>query len=118
MDRFWTALLSAMGSWHQGKLFVEYSLAVEHDALHVIIGVLAWLLLAVVLRRPLSSWRLIIWLFLLAMWNEVVDMWVELWPDLGQQAGEGAKDLVLTIMIPVLLTALIRARPKMFAPSR
>lgn len=118
MDTFWQALMSAMGSWHQGKLFVERSLAVEHDALHVIAGVIVWLLLSLLLRRPLSSWRLLGWLFALALWNEAVDLWVELWPDLGMQLGEGAKDLVLTILVPTLLTALMRKRPAMFARSR
>ena len=115
MDRFWTALISAMGSWHQGKLFVEHSLKVEHDALHVIAGVLVWLAIAAVLRKPLSNWRPLGWLFALALWNEVVDLWVELWPDLGMQLGEGAKDLVLTLLVPAILAWLIRARPKMFA---
>lgn len=115
MEQFWTALISAMGSWHQGKLFIEHSLKVEHDALHVIAGVVGWLALAAILRRPLSSWRPFGWLFALALWNEAVDLWVELWPDLGMQLGEGAKDLLLTILVPAVMMTLIRARPAMFA---
>lgn len=119
MDRFWTALLAAMGSWHQGKLFIEHGLSVEHDALHILAGILVWIVLAIVLRRPLSSTRPLLWLFALALWNEAVDLWVELWPDLGQQLGEATKDLVLSVIIPAVLCVLIRARPALFArPKR
>ncbi|MEO6433211.1 MAG: hypothetical protein ABIO29_04450 [Sphingomicrobium sp.] len=114
MEALWTAAIAAMGGWHQGKLFIEHGLAVEHDALHVLVGMLFWLVLAVVLRRPLSNWRPLLGLALLALWNEAVDLWVELWPDPGMQLGEGAKDLALTLIVPALLTWLIRARPSLF----
>lgn len=103
-----------MGSWHQGKLFIEHSLSVEHDALHVIAGVLAWLVIAAVLRRPMTDWRPLLWLFALAFWNEAVDLWVEIWPDFGMQLGEGAKDLALSVVVPALIMAVARARPHMF----
>lgn len=118
MQKLWDWLLSAMGEWHQAKLFFERSLSVEHDALHVIVGFLVWLLIAVISRRPLSSWRPFWWLFALILWNEAVDLWVELWPDAGKQLGEGAKDLTLTILLPALMTALIRARPKLFVVGK
>lgn len=118
MNTFWAALLAAMGSWHQGKLFIEHGLSVEHDALHVLAGIVAWIVLAIVLRRPLSSARPLLWLFALALWNEAVDLWVELWPDLGMQLGEGAKDLVLSVIVPLSLCLLIRARPALFAAAK
>lgn len=115
MGELWAALIAAMSHWYQGKLFIEHSLSVEHDALHVIVGLIAWVAIAVISRRPLSSWRSFLWLVALILWNEAVDMWVELWPDLGMQLGEGFKDLVLTILMPGLLMLLIRVRPQLFS---
>jgi hypothetical protein len=44
-----------MASWHQGKLFVEHAVAISHDSLHILIGVLLWLVLGLLLGRPLTS---------------------------------------------------------------
>jgi hypothetical protein len=116
----WKALVVAMSSWHQTKLFIEHAVPIEHDALHVLVGVLLWLVLAVVLRRPLASWWP--WLGVLAaiLWNESVDLWIERWPDPGQQYGEGARDLMLTMLLPTVLMIAVRIRPDLFrrAPRR
>ena len=111
-------IVAAMSEWHQGKLFLEHSLSIEHDALHVLVGIAAWLVIAMVIRKPLSAWRPFLWLFALILWNEAVDLWVERWPDPGQQYGEGVKDLVLTILVPLVLMWLIRKRPAMFSGRR
>jgi hypothetical protein len=103
-----------MESWHQGKLFAEHALAVSHDSLHVILGVLVLLVAALLTRRPISSIRPWLWVFALALWNETVDLWVELWPDAGMQFGEGAKDLLLTMVVPTLLLFAARSRPDLF----
>jgi hypothetical protein len=110
----WLTIVDAMTAWHQGKLFVEYSLSVDHDALHVIVGVLVWLAAALLLRRPVTSWIPFLWCFAIILWNETVDLWVEQWPDPGRQYGEGAKDLALTILIPALLMIAARVRPDLF----
>jgi hypothetical protein len=114
MHHLWTAVIDAMGAWHQGKLFLEHSLTIDHDALHVIIGVLVWLVAALLLRRPITSWHPFLWCFAIILWNETVDLWVEQWPDPGMQYGEGAKDLVLTILVPGLLMISARSRPDLF----
>lgn len=114
MSGFGSGLITAMDHWHQGKLFVERSLAVEHDALHVIVGMISWIVIALVLRRSLASWQPLAWLFVLVTWNEAVDLWVERWPDTGKQYGEGAKDLILTVVLPALLMLVIRRRPGLF----
>ena len=106
-----------MGAWHQGKLFFEHSFAIDHDALHVIVGVLVWLVAALLLRRPITSWLPFLWLFAVILWNETVDLWVEQWPDPGMQYGEGFKDLALTILVPALLMASARIRPDLFLSS-
>jgi hypothetical protein len=110
----WKTLSSAMSGWYQGKLFIEHSLSISHDSLHLIVGVLLWLVLGLLLRRPLTSWRPWLWLFAAILWNEAVDLWVERWPDPGQQYGEGAKDVLLTMMLPTILMWAARSRPDLF----
>lgn len=113
----WAALIGAMETWHQGKLFVEHSLTISHDALHILIGLLLWVVLGLALRRPLYARRPWLCLFAATLWNEVVDLWVEQWPDPGQQYGEGAKDLLLTMAVPTLIMLAARLRPDLFRMS-
>ena len=115
MRGFWETITSAMASWHQGKLFIEHAVAVSHDTLHVIVGVLVWLVVAALIRRPTSSWFPWLWLLAFILWNETVDLWVEQWPDPGQQYGEGAKDVFLTMFLPTVLMFAARWRPGLFA---
>src|SRR5947209_19718278 len=88
-----------MGSWHQGKLFIEHSLRIEHGTLHVIIGVLVWLVAALLTRRPISSWWPWLWLLALILWNETVDIWNERMPDPGQHYGKGDKDILHNVSV-------------------
>ena len=117
MRGVWDSMTAVMTSWYQGKLFIEHAVTISHDTLHVIVGVLLWLALGFVLRRPLSSWYPWLWLLAFILWNETVDLWVEQWPDPGQQYGEGAKDLLLTMFLPTILTFAVRLCPHLFAVS-
>jgi hypothetical protein len=103
-----------MQSWHQGKLFVEHSLTISYDTIHVLVGILLWIVLGIALRRPLTSARPWLGLFAIILWNEAVDLFVERWPDPGKQYGEGAKDILLTMAIPTVLMFLARVRPDLF----
>jgi hypothetical protein len=107
-----------MTSWHQGKLFVEHTIAINHDALHVITGVLVWLVVGGITRRPLVSLRPWLWLLAIIGWNETVDLWVERWPDPGMQYGEGAKDVLLTMFLPTVLALAVRFAPGLFRAGR
>lgn len=118
MHRIWEVVTSAMLGWHQGKLFIEHAIAIDHDAIHVIVGVLSWIVFGIVTRRPLSATRPWLWAFALILWNETVDLWAEQWPDPGRQYGEGAKDLILTMLLPTVLMFAIRWRPRLFATGR
>lgn len=117
MHKLWNAVVLAMTSWHEGKLFVEHTIAINHDALHIIIGVLVWLGIALVMRRPVSTKFPWLWLLALILWNETVDLWTEQWPDAGMQYGEGAKDVLLTMFVPTVLMFAARLRPALFAAS-
>ena len=110
----WGSVVAIMTSWHEGKLFIEHSVSVSHDSLHVIIGVLIWLAFALLLRRPVTSWKPWFWLLAIILWNETVDLWMEQWPDPGQQYGEGAKDVIVTMLVPSLIMFVARARPELF----
>ena len=103
-----------MTSWHQFKLFIEHSVAISHDTLHVIVGTLLWLTFGLLLRRPLSSWRPWFGVFAVILWNETVDLSLEHWSDRGWQYGESAKDLLLTLLLPTVMMFAVRLRPDLF----
>jgi hypothetical protein len=113
----WRWMSAAMNSWHQGKLFIEHLLTISHDTLHLIVGLLVWLTIGLLTRRSLVSWRPWLWLLILILWNEAVDLWVERWPDAGQQYGEGIKDLLLTMAVPTIVMLVARLRPELFRHS-
>jgi hypothetical protein len=117
LHELWTIITDAMVSWHQAKLFVEHAVTISHDTLHVIVGFLIWLALALLMRRPITSWHPLLWLFAIIAWNETVDLWTEQWPDPGHQYGEGFKDLALTMLVPTVLMFAARARPDLFRPG-
>ena len=119
IERAWNTLSGGMLSWYQAKMFIEHASFVSSDALHVIAGVLVWILIALALRKPITSSIPLVWLLALVLANEAADLWVEQWPDLAMQYGESAKDLMVTMALPTLLMALARLRPQLFArPGR
>lgn len=103
--------------WHQAKLNVEQALDISHDALHVLVGVVAWLAIALILRRPVSSWMPWLCVAVLTAFNEAVDLWTEQWPDPGLQYREGVKDFALTLFLPGLLMLAVRYLPGLFRQS-
>jgi hypothetical protein len=116
-QEFWRALIASMSSWHQSKLFVEHALTVGHDGLHILVGLIIWVIIGLVTRSSLAGWRAWLGVLAIILWNEAVDLWVERWPDPGQQYGEGLKDLLLTLSAPTIVMAAARLRPGLFKPS-
>ena len=114
MESLLDAVRGSAASWHEGKLFIEHLVAICHDTLHLIAGVAIWLVIAAISRRSIRSWLPLLGTAIIAIFNEAVDLWVELWPSPGHQLGEGARDILATIAIPALLTAAIRLRPSLF----
>jgi hypothetical protein len=111
------AVTGLMMSWYEAKMFIEHASAVSSDALHVLLGVLVWLLIALLLRKPASSLPPMLVLLGLIAFNELVDLWVEQWPSLAMQLGESAKDVLLTMTLPTVLLFAVRLRPNLFRPT-
>ena len=97
--------------WYQLKLFVSHATTLSMDALHLLGGVLALLLMARLFHRPLSDIRPWLAVLLLELLNEWRDLAVERWPDVGQQYGESARDIILTMLVPTLLLLAARHWP-------
>jgi hypothetical protein len=109
------AIRSAIWSWYETKLFVERSIAFSSDSLHVLAGVVVQLAAGLVLKRPISNWRPWLVVFVLACFNELVDLKFDYWPMRALQYGESARDLILTMALPTVLLIVARRAPKLFA---
>ena len=107
-----------MIGWYQIKSLVEHASGVSMDALHILVGFLLYLALAIVVRRGFRS--LVPWsaLLLIEIANEAYDLHVEIWPNLASQLGEGLKDIMLTMAVPTLLLVLARCKPKLLISDR
>jgi hypothetical protein len=99
-------------------LFIERLTTICHDTLHLFIGLLIWIAAASLLRRSLRSWVPLLVVFALAVFNEAVDLTVELWPNPGMQLGEGAKDVLTTIAVPVTLFVAMKLHPRLVGAGR
>jgi hypothetical protein len=101
-------------SIHEAKMFVEHSVSISPDALHMLVGFFLLLLIAGLMRRPLSSWRPFLAVLVLLLLNEGIDLWVEQWPDPAIQWGESAKDLIVTLAVPLVLVLTCRFAPGLY----
>jgi hypothetical protein len=102
--------------WYQLKESVEHFTRLDMDALHVHVGILAQIGVALLLRRTLASpWP---WLAVLAaaVANEWYDLNYEIWPEAERerQYMESVRDIWNTMLIPTLLLLLCRFAPRLF----
>jgi hypothetical protein len=103
--------------WYHFKQWLELSLGLDMDALHIYAGVLVQLAAALLLRRSLASpWPWLIALIAVAA-NEYYDLAYEVWPQREMQFAEGLKDGWNTMLMPTLLMLLARFAPRLFDRS-
>ncbi|HEX8643922.1 MAG TPA: hypothetical protein VF702_08420 [Allosphingosinicella sp.] len=99
--------------WYQLKLLLLEATGLSRDALHILFGVAAQLLLAAVLRRSLASPLPWLGVLIAEAANEYHDLTgdsfteKEIWPD-------SLADLLVTMAIPSALLLLARYAPSMF----
>ncbi|MGI8612059.1 MAG: hypothetical protein ACR2KH_07320 [Sphingomicrobium sp.] len=103
--------------WYQVKLFAAHSTGISMDALHMIVGVMLQLLIALLFKSSVARAMPLLAVLGFALVNEANDYRVEIWPDPGMQFGEAVKDMVLTMFIPTLIVLIARRRPKLLAHS-
>ena len=99
--------------WYQLNLFVEHSTGISMDAMHIIVGVVLQLLIALLFKSSVARPMPLLAVLALALLNEANDFRVEIWPDPGMQFGEAAKDIVLTMFLPTLIFLVARRRPRL-----
>lgn len=107
----WTR--ASADDWYQVKLFLEHASGFSMDALHVIVGVLLQLGIAVLFRSSVARPLPLLSVLALELVNEASDFRVETWPQPGMQFGESAKDVIMTMAIPTLIFLIARCRPKL-----
>jgi hypothetical protein len=101
--------------WYQVKLFAQHATGMSMDSLHVIVGTALLFAVALLLRTSVARPLPLIIVLLVEIANEASDFRAEIWPQLAMQAGEAAKDVILTMVVPVLIFLLARHRPTLFA---
>ncbi|MEO8548208.1 MAG: hypothetical protein ABI422_07570 [Sphingomicrobium sp.] len=99
--------------WYQVKLFLEHASGFSMDALHVLIGVVLQLVIALLLRSSVARPAPLLCVLVVELINEANDFRVEIWPEPGMQFGEAAKDIALTMLLPTLIFLIARYRPKL-----
>jgi hypothetical protein len=99
--------------WYQVKLFLERASGFSMDALHVIVGVVVQMVVAVLFKTSVARPLPLLSVLALELVNEASDFRVEIWPQPGMQFGESAKDVILTMTIPTLIFLVARYRPKL-----
>ena len=101
--------------WYQVKLFFQHSSGISMDALHVIAGVILLFSIALLLRTSVARPPPLLIVLIIEIANEASDFRAETWPHFGMQAGEAAKDMILTMALPVVIFLAARYRPQLFA---
>ena len=105
-------------NWIDFKLEIGRIVGLDKDALHIYCGVSIQLIAALVLRRTLGA--KLPWLCVLAaiLFNEWMDLHVELWPDRWQQYRASIHDIVNTMILPTLVLLLVRRSSRLLTPQR
>ena len=103
--------------WFQIKVWLSAASGLDMDALHVHAGVLCQIVVALLLRKRLSSpWPLLAVAAILIA-NEIYDYRHEVWPDRSMQQAEAVRDFWNTLLLPTLLLLVARYVPCLFQAS-
>lgn len=102
--------------WYQVKQSVVLFTGLDMDALHVHVGIIAQIGVALLMRRSLASlWP---WLILLAaaLANEYYDLTYEIWPPDARERQylESVRDVWNTMLMPTMLMLAVRWLPGLF----
>lgn len=100
--------------WFDLKVILIQFSGLSRDALHVLLGVSAQVLVASVPGQSLA--RFWPWLAVLAgaLLNEWYDLNYETWPEIDLQYAESIKDVTVTMALPTLLLLLARFAPRVW----
>ena len=104
--------------WYGIKVAITEATGLDRDALHLLSGLAAQLLLALALRRRLISWLPWVLILIAASANEWFDLNYEVWPERSEQWNESFKDLATTMTLPTLLLLIGRFAPHLLVRSR
>ena len=111
----WTQM--SADDWYQVKLFLERASGFSMDSLHVMVGVVVQLAIAILFRTSVARPWPLLSVLVLELINEASDFRVEIWPQPGMQLGESAKDVILTMLLPTLIFLVARYRPKLLVQT-
>lgn len=99
LDSLFTVVLA----WEAAKERLALSIHFSHEALHVLVGVMLFMLSAVVMRRPVRSLRPIVPVAVVELINEAFDFtryYVSEWPWSPQSS---MIDVALTLLPPTMI---------------
>lgn len=63
------------------------------------------------MRRRAGPWLPLLLTLAVALWNEASDLLIETWPDPAMQYGEAAKDMLVTMSLPLAMAIALRVFP-------
>lgn len=98
-----------MGAFQSSKTWLIELLGLSRDALHIYVGLAVFLLAALLFRRPLSDWRPIAAVFLVAIAGEIWDLFERLRPDQEPFWSSNWHDIWNTMFWPLVLFLLARS---------
>ena len=108
---FGLILLPSLLHWAQAKRWIEEVVPLDNAALHIVVGLIIYMIAAKNLR-PNHQWLAWLTVLIAASLNEAADLLTEKWPDESKQYAEAVFDLALTLALPSLLLGASRLKPK------
>jgi hypothetical protein len=99
-----------MGPYQSAKLWLAETIGLSKDALHVYVGLSAFLLAAILFRVPLRDWRPLATAFLVAVAGEIWDIIERVDPNGRPFWASNWHDLWNTMFWPTALFLLSRSQ--------